>query len=46
MVELSKGYVMDTDKFFLTNLSVNANYFAANALINSYIACDAAMPVI
>ena len=31
---------------FLPNLSVSANYFAANALINSYIACDAAMPVI
>ena len=46
MVELKEGNVLVTEKFFLTNLSVNSNYLAANALINSYIACDAAMPVI
>ena len=46
MVELNKGNVLNTGEFFLINLSVNADYFAANALINSYITCDAAMPVI
>ncbi|CAB5022293.1 unannotated protein [freshwater metagenome] len=46
MVKRQAGNVMDTDGFFLPNLSVDANYLAANALINSYITCDAAMPVI
>lgn len=46
MVRRPSADVIDTGEFFLPNLSVAADYFAANALINSYIACDAAMPVI
>jgi hypothetical protein len=41
-----EGLCLGYRRVFLINLSVNADYFAANALINSYITCDAAMPVI
>jgi hypothetical protein len=40
------GLCLGYQRVFLPKLSVITDYFAANALISSYMTCDAAMPVI